>query len=259
MIGKERETATRSRAPLFPRFFISLLHLLLLLLLFLLLSSRTPALLCLSSTFRSFVLFRAPLEGLIAAHTRSPFVSSFSPPFLRQPLNLLSLSLFYTRVVSLCGHRPRRADSCLLLAPPFRLLLAFLSNTAGNLSFLLSLSRERSVFIVLLLPLSHPTFRLGAILPLSLSPSKGFKREGERRGRGFNASMTFDHPVPPFSLLLGGFSRWPSRFRDIPPLLLREDCITPPERENNLFDESFDGMIDPRGLQKAIVQGNDGT
>lgn len=71
--------------------------------------------------------------------------------------------------------------------------------------------------------------------------------------------MTFDHPVPPFSLLLGGFSRWPSRFRDIPPLLLREDCITPPERENNLFDESFDGMIDPRGLQKAIVQGNDGT
>ena len=184
MIGKERETATRSRAPLFPRFFISLLHLLLLLL-FLLLSSRTPALLCLSSTLRSFVLFRAPLEGLIAAHTRSPFVSSFSPPFLRQPLNLLSLSLFYTRVVSLCGHRPRRADSCLLLAPPFCLLLAFLSNTAGNLSFLLSLSRERSVFIVLLLPLSHPTFRLGAILPLSLSPSKGFVlSEGRGRKKG---------------------------------------------------------------------------
>lgn len=39
---------------------------------------RAPwALLCLSSTLRSFVLFRAPLEGLIAAHTRSPFVSSF--------------------------------------------------------------------------------------------------------------------------------------------------------------------------------------
>lgn len=112
----------------------------------------------------------------------------------------------------------------------------------------LSLSRERSVFIVLLLPLSHPTFRLGAILPLSLSPSKGFKREGERKRRGFNASMTFDHPVPPFSLLLGGFSRWPSRFRDIPPLLLREDCITPPE--NNLFDESFDGMIDPVGCKR---------
>lgn len=35
------------------------------------------ALLCLSSTLRSFVLFRAPLEGLIAAHTRSSFVSSF--------------------------------------------------------------------------------------------------------------------------------------------------------------------------------------
>lgn len=46
---------------------------------------------CLSSTLRSFVLFRAPLEGLIAAHTRSPFVSSFCHLFSMSPF--LSLSL----------------------------------------------------------------------------------------------------------------------------------------------------------------------
>lgn len=64
---------------------------------------RAPwALLCLSSALRSFVLFRAPLEGLIAAHTRSPFVSSFC--------HLPStLSLLLSRCVSilLLRHSPR--------------------------------------------------------------------------------------------------------------------------------------------------------
>lgn len=79
----QRQTATAARlavarAPLFPPGSFSSFSS------FLLLFSRRAserrtswALLCLSSTLRSFVLFRAPLEGLIAAHTRSPFVSSF--------------------------------------------------------------------------------------------------------------------------------------------------------------------------------------
>lgn len=57
---------------------------------------RAPwALLCLSSALRSFVLFRAPLEGLIAAHTRSPFVSSFChlPSTLSPSLSLCLYSL----------------------------------------------------------------------------------------------------------------------------------------------------------------------
>lgn len=118
----------------------------------------------------------------------------------------------------------------------------------------LSLSLENDRFLSSSSSLFHTRLfdsaRFSLFLSLLRKVSSFQKGEGERRGRGFNASMTFDHPVPPFSLLLGGFSRWPSRFRDIPPLLLREDCITPPERENNLFDESFDGMIDPVGCKR---------
>lgn len=45
---------------------------------------------------RSFVLFRAPLEGLIAAHTRSPFVSFFCHLFSATPLHSRSLSLSFS-------------------------------------------------------------------------------------------------------------------------------------------------------------------
>lgn len=113
-----------------------------------------------------FPPFRHLFSGSPLTFSHLSLVQAWPPP------RFLSLSL------SLCGHRPRRADSCLLLAPPFRLLLAFLSNTAGNLSFrlLLSLSRERSVFIVLSPPFTPcpPTFRLGAILPVLSLSLKGF-------------------------------------------------------------------------------------
>lgn len=75
---------------------------------------RAPwALLCLSSALRSFVLFRAPLEGLIAAHTRSPFVSSFCHlPSTLSP----SLSL---RLYSLAPAQP----------PSVHVFLSFLAST----------------------------------------------------------------------------------------------------------------------------------
>lgn len=62
--------------------------------------SALRSLLCLSSTLRSFVLFLGPLEGLIAAHTRSPFVSSFYhlfPTILPSCLNPSSILFLSSR------------------------------------------------------------------------------------------------------------------------------------------------------------------
>ena len=181
MIGKERETATRSRAPLFPRFFISLLHLLLLLLLFLLLSSRTPALLCLSSTFRSFVLFRAPLEGLIAAHTRSPFVSSFSPPFLRQPLNLLSLSFIHAWSLSAATDRGGLTHASFSRHPSVFSSLFCRTPPATCPSFSLSLENDR--FLSSSSSLFHTRLfdsaRFSLFLSLLRKVSRGREKEGD--------------------------------------------------------------------------------
>lgn len=180
-IGKERETATRSRAPLFPRFFISLLHLLLL---FLLLSSRTPALLCLSSTLRSFVLFRAPLEGLIAAHTRSPFVSSFSPPFLRQPPNLLSLSFTHAWSLSAATDRGGLTHASFSRHPSVFSSLFCRTPPATCPSFSLSLSRTIG-FYRPPPPSFTPDFSTRRDSPsfsLSFERFRPFRREREKEG-----------------------------------------------------------------------------
>lgn len=193
-----------------------------------LLSSRTVALLCLSSTLHSFVLLRAPLEGLIAAHTRSPFVSSFchlfsGSPFTQQQ-SFISLTLDATSPVStsclpLCGHENQSELSHIsFLHHPCLPLASVPSNTVGNLSFRLLLAGKRSVFIIFPSRSSTPshrsrstlTFRLGAILLLFSTGSfslRGKAREREReRERGkknagrrtredeetrFNASVTF--------------------------------------------------------------------
>lgn len=110
------------------------------------------SLLCLSSTLRSFVLFLGPLEGLIAAHTRSPFVSSFYhlfPTILPSCLNPSSILFLSSRPM-----HPNRLQSTTMRTAQrggLRVIVLFFSRVpslSDVLVYLCSSSRRLS---------SHPT------------------------------------------------------------------------------------------------------
>lgn len=111
------------------------------------------SLLCLSSTLRSFVLFLGPLEGLIAAHTRSPFVSSFYhlfPTILPSCLNPSSILFLSSRPM-----HPNRLQSTTMRRAAqrggLRVIVLFFSRVpplSDVLVYLCSSSRRLS---------SHPT------------------------------------------------------------------------------------------------------
>lgn len=95
----------------------------------------------------------------------------------------------------------------------------------------LSLSLENDRFLSSSLLLSHPVRRLFdsarfSLSSLSLWKVSSWGREKVRRGRGFNASMTFDHRVPPPPRWFFPVAIVVSRHSSP-----REDCITP-ERES---------------------------
>lgn len=199
-------TATATARCGSPRFHCSLGSLFLLHLLLLFLPSpRTVALLCLSSTLHSFVLFRAPLEGLIAAHTRSPFVSSFCHLFSTIPLTPCH-QLRCVHFVSSSATN-ERAESYLLFTSPL-VFPSVLSRTSRLTCHSVFLSRgKRSVFIIVRLSdsraiSSSPLAFLADFLSQHRSSARFPAQEKERRvhqgqkgGGRFNAStppMTFD-------------------------------------------------------------------